>query len=55
LRIWSARLAFHSLKTGLLIFTGVPLALAGGIIALWLRGIPLSISAGVGFRDFERW
>ena len=42
-------LAFRSLKTGLLIFTGVPLALTGGVIALWLRGIPLSISAGVGF------
>jgi len=42
-------LAFRSLKTGLLIFTGVPLALTGGVIALWLRDIPLSISAGVGF------
>ena len=42
-------LAFRSLGTGLIIFTGVPLALTGGIIALWLRGIPLSISAGVGF------
>ncbi|MBA3609396.1 MAG: efflux RND transporter permease subunit [Chthoniobacterales bacterium] len=31
------------------IFTGVPMALTGGILALWLRGIPLSISAGVGF------
>ena len=30
-------------------FTGVPLALTGGILALWLRGMPLSISAGVGF------
>ena len=30
-------------------FSGVPLALTGGVIALWLRGIPLSISAGVGF------
>ncbi len=42
-------LAFGSLPTALLIFTGVPLALTGGIIALWLRDIPLSISAGVGF------
>jgi heavy metal efflux system protein len=33
----------------LLIYTGVPLALTGGILALWFRGIPLSISAGVGF------
>jgi cobalt-zinc-cadmium resistance protein CzcA len=33
----------------MLVFTGVPLALTGGIVALWLRDIPLSISAGVGF------
>jgi cobalt-zinc-cadmium resistance protein CzcA len=33
----------------LLVFTGVPLALTGGVIALWTRGIPLSITAGVGF------
>ncbi len=33
----------------LLVFSGVPLALTGGILALWLRDIPLSISAGVGF------
>jgi cobalt-zinc-cadmium resistance protein CzcA len=41
--------AFGSLKEALLVFTGVPMALTGGILALWLRGIPLSISAGVGF------
>ncbi len=41
--------AFDSVKDSLLIFTGVPLALTGGIVALWLRGIALSISAGVGF------
>ena len=41
--------AFGSVKDALLVFTGVPLALTGGILALWLRGIPLSISAGVGF------
>ena len=40
---------FGSVKDALLIFTGVPMALTGGILALWLRGIPLSISAGVGF------
>lgn len=40
---------FGSLKDALIIFTGVPLALTGGIILLWLRDIPLSISAGVGF------
>ena len=38
-----------SLKDALLVFTGVPLALTGGVVALWLRDIPLSISAGVGF------
>ena len=41
--------AFGSIKDALLIFTGVPMALTGGILALWLRGLPLSISAGVGF------
>jgi cobalt-zinc-cadmium resistance protein CzcA len=41
--------ALHSVKQALLVFTGVPLALTGGIIALWLRDIPFSISAAVGF------
>ena len=41
--------AFGSLKYALLVFTGVPLALTGGIAALWLRDMPLSISAAVGF------
>ena len=40
---------FGSLKQAALIFTGVPLAITGGILALWLRGLPFSISAGVGF------
>jgi cobalt-zinc-cadmium resistance protein CzcA len=40
---------FGSLKDALIVFTGVPLALTGGIIFLWIRDIPLSISAGVGF------
>ncbi|WP_428634426.1 efflux RND transporter permease subunit [Sedimenticola sp.] len=42
-------MAFGSLKDSLVIFTGVPLALTGGVLALWLRGMPLSISAGIGF------
>lgn len=42
-------MAFGSLKDSLIIFTGVPLALTGGVLALWLRDMPLSISAGVGF------
>jgi cobalt-zinc-cadmium resistance protein CzcA len=42
-------MTFGSVKDALLVFTGVPLALTGGILALWLRGIALSISAGVGF------
>ena len=42
-------MAFRSMKDALIIFSGVPLALTGGVLALWLRDIPLSISAGVGF------
>jgi cobalt-zinc-cadmium resistance protein CzcA len=41
--------AFNSMRDALIIFTGVPLALTGGVMALWLRDIPLSISAAVGF------
>ncbi len=41
--------AFGSNTNALLIFSGVPLALTGGFLSLWLRGIPLSISAAVGF------
>ncbi|MCB5190781.1 CusA/CzcA family heavy metal efflux RND transporter [Methylobacillus arboreus] len=40
---------FNNVKDGLLVFTGIPFALTGGIAALWLRDIPFSISAGVGF------
>jgi cobalt-zinc-cadmium resistance protein CzcA len=40
---------FNSVKYALVVFSGVPLALTGGIIALWLRGMPFSISAAVGF------
>ena len=42
-------IAFGSVKDALIIFTGVPLALTGGVFALWVRDMPLSISAGVGF------
>ncbi len=42
-------MAFGSLRDALVIFSGVPLALTGGVLALWFRDIPLSISAGVGF------
>lgn len=41
--------AFHSVKQGLLIYTAIPLSAIGGILALAIRGIPFSISAGVGF------
>jgi heavy metal efflux system protein len=41
--------AFNSLRDALIIFTGIPLALTGGILALTLRDMPLSISAMVGF------
>jgi cobalt-zinc-cadmium resistance protein CzcA len=40
---------FGNLRDGLIVFSGIPFALTGGVLALWLRGIPLSISAAVGF------
>ena len=40
---------FGAMRPALLIFLNVPLALSGGIVALWLRGLPLSISAVIGF------
>lgn len=40
---------FGNIKDGLIVFTGIPFALTGGVISLWLRGIPLSITAAVGF------
>ena len=41
--------AFRSVTWSLVVFSTVPLSLIGGIVALWLRGLPFSISAGVGF------
>lgn len=41
--------AFKSITYSLVVFSTVPLSLIGGIVALWLRGLPFSISAGVGF------
>lgn len=40
---------FRSVRQSLLIYTAIPLSAIGGIFALWLRGMPFSISAGVGF------
>jgi cobalt-zinc-cadmium resistance protein CzcA len=40
---------FNNIKDGLIVFTGIPFALTGGVLMLYLRDIPLSISAGVGF------
>jgi cobalt-zinc-cadmium resistance protein CzcA len=40
---------FGNARDGLLVFTGIPFALSGGVLSLWMRGIPLSISAAVGF------
>jgi cobalt-zinc-cadmium resistance protein CzcA len=40
---------FSNVKDGLLVFTGIPFALSGGVVALWLRGLPFSITAAVGF------
>ena len=40
---------FNSFKQAFMIFTAIPLSAIGGIVALWIRGMPFSISAGVGF------
>ncbi len=40
---------FQSVRQALLVYTGVPLAMTGGVFALWLRVLPFSISAGIGF------
>jgi cobalt-zinc-cadmium resistance protein CzcA len=42
-------MTFGTVRDALLVFTGVPLALTGGVFFLWVRGIPFSISAAVGF------
>jgi cobalt-zinc-cadmium resistance protein CzcA len=41
--------SFHSMRLALLIYTAVPMAATGGVVALYFRGLPFSISAGVGF------
>lgn len=41
--------AFHSFKDAILVYTAVPLSVIGGILMLWFRGMPFSISAAVGF------
>ena len=41
--------AFKSLKDAVMIFTAIPLATVGGVFLLWLRGMPFSVSAGIGF------
>jgi cobalt-zinc-cadmium resistance protein CzcA len=42
-------LAFGSLRQAFIVYSGIPLAVTGGIFALWLRGMPFSITAAVGF------
>jgi cobalt-zinc-cadmium resistance protein CzcA len=42
-------MAFRALRPAFLIFFNIPFAAVGGVLALWVRGIPFSISAGVGF------
>jgi cobalt-zinc-cadmium resistance protein CzcA len=42
-------MAFGSVRQALLVYSGVPLAVTGGVVALWLRGMPFSISSAVGF------
>jgi cobalt-zinc-cadmium resistance protein CzcA len=46
--------SFHSVRLAALVFTGVPLALTGGVFALWLRDMPFTISAGVGLIALSR-
>ncbi len=41
--------AFKSLKEAALVFTAIPLSIVGGVFLLWIRGMPFSISAGIGF------
>jgi len=41
--------AFKSLKDAVMIFTAIPLATVGGVFLLWMRGMPFSVSAGIGF------
>jgi cobalt-zinc-cadmium resistance protein CzcA len=40
---------FNTLREGILIFTAIPMSAIGGVLALWLRDMPFSISAGIGF------
>jgi cobalt-zinc-cadmium resistance protein CzcA len=42
-------LAFGSVRQALLVYSGIPLAVTGGVAALWLRDMPFSITAAVGF------
>jgi cobalt-zinc-cadmium resistance protein CzcA len=42
-------MAFGSVRQAILVYSGIPLAVTGGILALWIRGMPFSISAAVGF------
>jgi heavy metal efflux system protein len=42
-------LAFGSIRQALLVYTGIPLAVTGGVLSLWLRGMPFSITAAIGF------
>ncbi len=41
--------AFKSFKDAIMIFSAIPLATVGGVLLLWIRGMPFSVSAGVGF------
>src|SRR5690554_3721512 len=41
--------AFHSVKDALMVYSAIPLSAVGGILLLWIRDMPFSISAGVGF------
>src|SRR5204862_8237767 len=47
-------LAFGSLRQAALVYSGIPLAVTGGVFALWFRGMPFSITAAVGFIALSR-
>lgn len=42
-------LTFDNLRQAAIVFTGIPFAVTGGVVALWMRGMPVSISASIGF------
>jgi len=46
---WLPYAALGSIKEAAIVYTGIPFAVTGGVLALWLRGMPFSITAAIGF------